>query len=123
MEAEQQFVAVVSRHLPDRDGGHLDVWRCAYGFQQDGVFVVRFDRVVVEILFRERLSSVVERELVVQRLLERPLCLSWWKAPASASAACEGLRLVESHAHVLYAAVVPTSIKTCVMEALAGWAR
>lgn len=121
-QAERQLVAVVASYGRNRcDYGRLRVRASEVGLQEDGAFVVRLDRVVIEMLLREHLSSAAAREGVIPSLLAQRVLLSWWRPIESATAARDSWADVAADPEVLYAVLVPLVVKTWVMEALTGW--
>ncbi len=121
-EAYRQLIAVVGSYGRTRcDYGQLRVHAGKVGFREDGAFVVRLDRVVIELLLREHMTSAANREEIIPRLLWQRVLLSWWRPKVSATAPCASWASVAGGPEVLCAVLVPSVVKTWVMEALTGW--
>lgn len=113
------MIAVVGAYGERRDHDHLRGRAAAAGYRADGACLARLDRVVIELLLRERLTSSEIREELVPRLLVRRVVVSWWRP--SARVAEPGIAWVSAaDPAVLCAVAVPSIVRTWVMAVLAG---
>ncbi|MEJ3741712.1 hypothetical protein WEI85_00220 [Actinomycetes bacterium KLBMP 9797] len=113
------MVAVVGAYGEGRDHGHLRARAAEAGYRADGASVARLDRVVIELLLREHLTSSAIREDLVPRLLVRRVVVSWWR-PSAPVAAPDLAWVSAADPAVLCAVAVPCVVRTWVMAALTG---
>lgn len=119
MRNGEQVVAVVGAYGLRSDYDNLHSRAAASGYRAYGASVARLDRVVIELLLRERLTSSAIREALVPRLLARRVVVSWWR-PSAPVAELDVAWVPATDPAVLCVVVVPSVVKTWVMAALVG---
>jgi hypothetical protein len=119
MRNGEQVIAVVGAYGERRDHDHLRARAAEAGYRADGASVARLDRVVIELLLRECLTSSAIREDLVPRLLVRRVVVSWWRPSAPVAEPDIGWVSAAEPA-VLCAVAVPSVIRTWVTAALTG---
>jgi hypothetical protein len=118
-ERAELAVAVLGSYGRQRcDYDRLRARAYEIGLQGDGAIVVRLDRVVIELLLREHLTSTETREEIIPLLLAQRVLLSWWRPGTSPDASSAAMGAV---AEVLCAVLVPSVVKVWVMDALTNW--
>lgn len=120
--ADHHLVAVLAPYGRNPcDYGRLRVRAGEVGLAEDGAFVARLDRVVIEMLLRGYLSSGTIRERVIPALLAQRVLMSWWRPAGSPAAACEACAFVAADPDVFCAVLVPLVVRSWAMRALAEW--
>ncbi|CAO5259178.1 hypothetical protein [Frankia sp. AgKG'84/4] len=118
--AEGLLIAVIT---PNSGGGFDRAYARAtdVGLHVEEVFLVRLDRVVIEMLLREQLSSTTAREAVIPSLLARRVLLSWWHPDKSAPGPRDASAYLATDQEDVHVTLVLPTVKQLIMDSLTGW--
>lgn len=119
MRSAEQFVAVVCASGGPRHQDDLRARAGKVAYLPDGAIVTRLDRVVIELLLRQHLTSSEIREDLVPRLLVRRVLLSWWR-PSIPFAGPDTSWVPAANPAILCAVAVTAQVKNWIMVALSG---
>ncbi|WP_030228138.1 hypothetical protein [Actinoalloteichus caeruleus] len=89
------------------------------GLREVDAVAVRLNRVAIEILLREQLTTTAARESVIPRLLARRVLLVWLRPTAGADHQ-RAWEVLAAEPGAVAAALVPDEVRTWVTRALEG---